>query len=121
MKSAVAAHNLKAAGSNPAPATKILKDIKGLEPDVFRRVFGFPVYINATSTRHQKNRTSTHNHAVAGSGRQLAVARILASGHHRPVVPDGELTTTDSALGFLTLERHYSARQGRNYEAGRVP
>ena len=63
-------HNLKAAGSNPAPATKILKYIRRLEPDVNRQVFGVPLYINATSTLHQKSRSSTDNHAVAGSGRQ---------------------------------------------------
>ena len=48
------AHNLKVAGSNPAPATKKSQDISKLEPDVNRRVIGVPLYINATSTRHQK-------------------------------------------------------------------
>ncbi|WP_211195448.1 hypothetical protein, partial [Tabrizicola sp. YIM 78059] len=75
----------KAAGSNPAPATKILKLIRRLEPDANRRAFGVPLYINATSTRHQKNCTSPDNHAVAGSSRQLAVARDAGSSHHHPV------------------------------------
>ncbi|WP_210203003.1 hypothetical protein, partial [Phaeovulum veldkampii] len=44
------------------------------------------VYINATSTRHQKNRTSTHKRAVVCSGGQLAVARDSGSRHHPPVV-----------------------------------
>jgi hypothetical protein len=44
-----ATHNLKAAGSNPAPATKSSRKTKDLEPDASRRVFDVTVYINATS------------------------------------------------------------------------
>ncbi len=62
------AHNLKAAGSNPAPATKNGKYIRCLEPDLNRRVFGVPVYINATSTPHQKNRIRMQSSALACSG-----------------------------------------------------
>ena len=50
------AHNLKVVGSNPTPATKLLHVIKRLKPDLISRVFAFLVYINATSTPHQKNR-----------------------------------------------------------------
>ena len=70
-------HNLKAAGSNPAPATKSRNDIRWLEPDVNRRAFGVPVYINATSTPRQKKRNGTHKRAVAGNGQQLLVQRWL--------------------------------------------
>ena len=62
------AHNLKAAGSNPAPATKNGKYIRCLEPDLNRRVFGVPVYINATSTPHQKNRIRMQSSALACIG-----------------------------------------------------
>jgi hypothetical protein len=44
------AHNLKAAGSNPAPATKIPKHINGLNVECFTCVRRMPFYINATST-----------------------------------------------------------------------
>ena len=44
------AHNLKAAGSNPAPATNSLNDIRCLEPDLNSRVFACPKQLNATST-----------------------------------------------------------------------
>jgi len=43
-------HNLKAAGSNPAPATKILLDIKWLFPDGNTGDINPQFYINATST-----------------------------------------------------------------------
>ncbi len=65
-------HNLKAAGSNPAPATSFSRYNKRLEPDVNRRAFGVPTYINATSTPSQKNRTSTLKLAIAGGSRQSA-------------------------------------------------
>ena len=54
--------------ANPAPATKNLHDIKCLEPDANRRVFGVALYINATSTPQQKNRSGAHKPALAGSG-----------------------------------------------------
>jgi hypothetical protein len=57
-----------------------------LEPDANRRVFGVALYINATSTPQQKNRSGAHKPALAGSGGQLAVARDSGSRHHPPVV-----------------------------------
>jgi len=90
-KSIGSAHNLKVTGSNPVPATKKTHVIKYFKAEHDARLLSFAVYINATSTRHQKNRTSTHKHAVAGSGRQLAVARNSGSRHHQPVV----LSTVD--------------------------
>ena len=44
------AHNLKAAGSNPAPATKNRKHISELEPDMNSRVFACAILVNAWST-----------------------------------------------------------------------
>jgi dihydroxy-acid dehydratase len=44
------AHNLKAAGSNPAPATKLLQDIKDIEPDLNSRDLLFEILVNAWST-----------------------------------------------------------------------
>lgn len=64
------AHNLKAAGSNPAPATKISSLIKDFQAEQNARLLSFAVYINATSTRQQKNSTSTHKRAVVCSGVQ---------------------------------------------------
>ena len=80
------AHNLKAAGSNPAPATKKYKHIKDFKAEQNARLSAFVVYINATSTPQQKNRSGAHKPALAGSGGQLAVARDSGSRHHPPVV-----------------------------------
>ena len=44
------AHNLKAAGSNPAPATKKLQYIRYLEPDLNSRVLCVAFHVNAMST-----------------------------------------------------------------------
>jgi len=60
------AHNLKAAGSNPAPATKISSLIKDFKAERNARLLSFAVYINATSTTHQKNCTRTLQPAIAG-------------------------------------------------------
>ena len=65
-------HNLKVAGSNPAPATKKSKHIRSLESDANRRVIGAPLYMNATATPHQKNRNRTHKPAAVGSSGQRA-------------------------------------------------
>jgi hypothetical protein len=67
------------AGSDPAPpATKYVKYIRRLEPDVNRRVFDVPLYINATSTPHQKNRNSTDKRAAAGGcGHLILCSRLL--------------------------------------------
>ena len=65
------AHNLKDAGSNPAPATKILKHIKDLR-SALRGAFCIHPF---TSTPHQHQnrktapeRSSGHRHAAAGIG-----------------------------------------------------
>ena len=64
-------HNLKVAGSNPAPATKTNKDISTLEPDANRRVFALRILVNTWSTfdeapidgadnrRHDRHSTSS--------------------------------------------------------------
>jgi hypothetical protein len=52
----------------PPPATKKLHDIKSLKPDLISRAFACAVYINATSTPDQKNRTSTQKRGFAGNG-----------------------------------------------------
>ena len=44
------AHNLKAAGSNPAPATKKLRQNKHLEPDLNSQALSFEKRVNAVST-----------------------------------------------------------------------
>ncbi|WP_162302418.1 hypothetical protein, partial [Tabrizicola thermarum] len=80
------AHNLKAAGSNPAPATKNTSPIKDFKAEHNARLSSFAVDINATSTPHQKNRSGAHKPALAGNGGQLAVARDSGSRHHPPVV-----------------------------------
>ena len=62
----VAAHNLKVTGSNPVPATKKIQDIKDFKAEHNARLLSFEVYINATSTPHQKNCTRTLQPAIAG-------------------------------------------------------
>jgi hypothetical protein len=47
---------------------------------------------------------------VANNLEQLAVARDSGSRHHHPWFHDGELTTKDFALGFLTSDQHLSGR-----------
>ena len=65
------AHNLKAAGSNPAPATKVKSDIKRLEPDRNTGELQARFYLNATSTFDkppidaQHDRAERANHAAA--------------------------------------------------------
>ena len=44
------AHNLKAAGSNPAPATKISLDIKDFKADQNARLSRFQILVNTWST-----------------------------------------------------------------------
>jgi hypothetical protein len=43
-------HNLKAAGSNPAPATKLSQHINCLDPDLNSRALSFAFCVNAMST-----------------------------------------------------------------------
>jgi hypothetical protein len=52
------AHNLKVTGSNPVPATKILRVIKDFKAEHNARLLSSTFYINATSTPQQKNCTS---------------------------------------------------------------
>ena len=69
------------------PRNQNSKHIRRLEPDANRRVFGVPVYINATSTRHQKSCVSTHKPAVACSSPQRLrrdLACIDPALHPRP-------------------------------------
>ena len=84
-------HNLKAAGSNPAPATKLLKHIRCLEPDVNRRVFGVPVLVNTWSTFCEPpidgadNRAERGNHAAAmHAGSSQAQISAVTSASRRP-------------------------------------
>ena len=60
------AHNLKVTGSNPVPATKSSSLIKDFKAEQNARLLLFAVYINATSTPHQKNCTRTLQPAIAG-------------------------------------------------------
>jgi hypothetical protein len=50
----------------------------------------FAVYINATSTRHQKNRTSTQSQAAAGNSqlRAVPVPAIIAPCFSRRWIED---------------------------------
>ena len=89
-------HNLKAAGSNPAPATKFHKDIRCLEPDVNRRVFAFGILVNTWSTfseaplRGQHDRMEGGHHAAAlHAGSSHAQISAVTSTSCRPsrVVP----------------------------------
>ena len=50
------------------PQPKLLHEIKRLKPDLISRAFACAVYINATSTPDQKNRTGTQKRGFAGNG-----------------------------------------------------
>ena len=64
------AHNLKAVGSNPTPATKSCNNIKGFNPERNAGDISQRVYINATSTsrpnfdvrQHQTTITNIRRH-----------------------------------------------------------
>jgi hypothetical protein len=64
-------HNLKAAGSNPAPATKNFRDIKSLDADRNTGDIVPQLYINATSTfdesPYQKSDYCWKPHSVRGT------------------------------------------------------
>ncbi|MES2146125.1 MAG: hypothetical protein V4516_17665, partial [Pseudomonadota bacterium] len=47
------AHNLKAAGSNPAPATKIFRKIKDFKAERFARLLSFQILVNTWSTFYE--------------------------------------------------------------------
>ena len=43
-------HNLKAAGSNPAPATKMIRKIKDFKAELNARLYSFQILVNTWST-----------------------------------------------------------------------
>ena len=95
------AHNLKAAGSNPAPATKFLTYIKRLEPDVNRRVFALRILVNTWSTFDQSPIDGTAFRALAlrnllWQHRAMIMFRALPDDHpdlkHSPLLRAALLT-----------------------------
>ncbi|WP_205914650.1 hypothetical protein, partial [Rhodobacter sp. SY28-1] len=61
------AHNLKAAGSNPAPATKIYKNIKDFKAEHNARLLSFQILVNTWSTFYEAPYTGnmiTQNAAI---------------------------------------------------------
>ena len=85
------AHNLKAAGSNPAPATKKRKYISCLEPDVNRRVFAFAILVNTWSTFDEP--PSTGLFAFGGQGSLQINGNPGWGTASSPVLADGGRST----------------------------
>ncbi|RBW60874.1 hypothetical protein DS909_03230, partial [Phaeobacter gallaeciensis] len=67
------------------PQPKKQRQIKSLKPDLISRAFACAVYVNATSTPDQKNRTSTHKRGFAGNGvhqtRRLLIEKMDMEPH----------------------------------------
>jgi len=94
-------HNLKAAGSNPAPTTKKIRLIKDFKAEHYARPLSFAVYLNATSTPQQKNRNGTHKQALAGTGNATRIrARFPNPPSSAHVYSGGGLAMKDLGPGF---------------------
>jgi hypothetical protein len=64
------AHNLKAAGSNPAPATKKYNDYKTLKAELNARLLSLPKRVNNRSRKQDKLRPAQRvgsNHPVVAA------------------------------------------------------
>ena len=91
-----AAHNLKAAGSNPAPATKKVNTIKDFKAEHNARLYSLQILVNTWSTFYeppideQHDRAERSNHAAAlhvGSSHSQISTVISASGCPSSSVP----------------------------------
>ena len=83
-------HNLKAAGSNPAPATKNLKNIRRLESDLNRRVFAFEILVNTWSTFAEAPFDGLHDRASCPCSPRKIIPKPVQLVH--PLVQDGHNT-----------------------------
>ena len=90
------AHNLKAAGSNPAPATKYSSLIKDFKAELNARLLSFQILVNTWSTFYeaplhgQLDRAEGRNHAAAlhaGSSQAQISVVISVSGRPSSSVP----------------------------------
>ncbi|MCU0733696.1 MAG: hypothetical protein MUE84_19205, partial [Hyphomonas sp.] len=59
-------HNLKAAGSNPAPATILSNTIKDFKAEHNARLLSFQILVNTWSTFYEAPFDGAHKHALAG-------------------------------------------------------
>ena len=121
------AHNLKVVGSNPTPATKLLNDIKRLEPDLNSRVFACAILVNALSTFDEsplKQLGVSHISEHPSVGEGFEVLETVAEGYRARrfgfwiAVPSAGLGDDPRGLGKCFRRMRVLLERGLAFEFG---
>ena len=95
----LSAHNLKVTGSNPVPATKILRIIKDFKAEQNARILSFKILVNAWSTFYEAPlktssltfRAQTRSSKILETSAPVPDAGQRLTGKLQDVVPKSDL------------------------------